>query len=170
MKTKREPGEKRTVIHSLQDAGRGIWDGVRMERNLRIHITTACYVLFSASFLGLTRGEIAVLLLTIGSVITAEMLNTAVEKFCDFNQREYSPQIRLVKDVAAGAVFVAAVFAVAIGIVILCRPALPAFILLLVTTPLYCVLLAVSLILAWFFIFWGPIRISQIFKHRPKGR
>ena len=46
---------------------------------MRIHLTAAVYVLFFSPFLGVTRSEYGVLLLTIAMVIAAEAFNTAME-------------------------------------------------------------------------------------------
>ena len=54
---------------------------------MRIHLVACAYVLFFASQLSLSRGEMACLLLAIGGVMTAETLNTALEKLCDFAQK-----------------------------------------------------------------------------------
>lgn len=137
---------------------------------MRVHVTAAFYVLACALFLGMSRGEIAVLLLTVGTVLTAEMFNTSLEKFCDFSQRRFSAQIRIVKDIAAGAVLIAAVFAVFVGITIFCRPALIDFLFLIVTTPQYLVPAMGSLVAAWFFIFWGPTKIYHKLKREPGDR
>ena len=79
--------KKRTIARSFADAFRGVGDCIRTERNMRIHLTMCVYVLFFASRIELTRGEMACLLLAIGSVMTAETLNTSVEKLCDFTQK-----------------------------------------------------------------------------------
>ncbi|WP_159459715.1 diacylglycerol kinase family protein [Scatolibacter rhodanostii] len=161
---------KRSVLRSFKDAFRGIWCTVKSERNMRIHLTSASYVLFAAFSLKLTRMEIAVLMMTIGVVISAEMLNTAIEKHCDFNQKNYCGPIRDVKDIAAGAVLMTAITAVFVGVMILWRESLWVFLWSFVQYPVKGILLLVSLVIAWFFIFWGPLKIgdkiSQIFKKR----
>ena len=83
---------------------------------MRIHLVMAVYVLFFASQLSLSRGELACLVLAIGAVMTAEALNTAVEKLCDFAQKNQNRYIRFVKDVAAGAVLLSAVGALLAGV------------------------------------------------------
>ena len=72
---------------------------------MRIHLVACAYVLFFASQLSLSRGEMACLLLAIGGVMTAETLNTALEKLCDFAQKNLNRYIRVIKDMAAGFVF-----------------------------------------------------------------
>lgn len=137
---------------------------------MRIHVTATVYVLVVSLALHISRGEMAILLLTIGAVITAEMLNTSLEKLCDFSQRRFSPQIRIVKDIAAGAVFVAAIFAVFVGIAVLCRPALLQLLVTIATTPQYLAVLLLSFVFAWFFIFWGPVKIWEKLKNNPENR
>ena len=83
---------------------------------MRIHLVMAVYVLFFASQLSLSRGEMACLVLAIGAVMAAEALNTAVEKLCDFAQKNQNRYIRFVKDVAAGAVLLSAVGALLAGV------------------------------------------------------
>lgn len=56
--------------------------------------------------------------LAIGMVIATEMLNTAIEKIADFIHPEYHKKIKIIKDISAGAVFVAAITAIIIGLII----------------------------------------------------
>ena len=125
-------GKTRTQADSFRDAARGFFHTVKTERNMRIHLTAAVYVLFFSPFLGVTRSEYGVLLLTIAMVI------------------------------AAGAVLVCAVFAAFVGIAVLWRPeAILALLITIVTNPLYLVLFILSLILAFFFIFKVPCGVRE---------
>lgn len=157
----KQPPPKRTVVRSLQDALRGIWCSLRSERNMRIHLTATLYVAFAAYSLRLSRIETALLALTIGMVISAEALNTAIEKHCDFNQKHYCGPIRNVKDIAAGGVLVAALAAIAVGIAIFWRPVLWQWLLSFVRVPHRGILLLLSFAVVWFFIFWGPDKIAE---------
>ena len=102
-------------------AGRGIWFCVRHERNFRIHMAAALYVLLFAPYFSLNRGEWAALLLTIGLVMGAEALNTAVEQTVNLVCPEKREGARVAKDAAAGAVLLCAVAAAAVGIVLFAR-------------------------------------------------
>lgn len=160
-------GKRRTLADSFGDAARGALFAVKTERNMRIHVTAAVYVLFFSPFLGVSRGEYAALILAIALVITAEGFNTAIEMLCDFAQKSYNPFIGRTKDIAAGAVLVCAVFAAIIGIVVLWRPAeLWTLICLIFTTPLYAVLFILADILALIFIFVGPVGIAGWFERK----
>ncbi len=149
-------GRRRTVLDSFRDALRGVWGCVKSERNMRIHLVVCAYVLFFASRLSLSRGEMACLVLTIGCVMSAEAMNTAVEKLCDFTQKHLNPRIRVVKDMAAGAVFLCALAAALVGAVILFRPELWTSFLAIVTDPASCAVFLVILALALAFIILGP--------------
>lgn len=96
-------------------AGRGLALAFR-ERNFRFHLCAACFVSwFAARFYELTRAEWAILLLAFGAVMGLEVVNTALEHLADRVTRERDEHIRRCKDCAAGAVLVAAIFAVGVG-------------------------------------------------------
>ncbi len=87
------------------------------ERNFRFHLCAAAFVIFvAACFYELTRGEWAVLLLTIGAVPAAEAANTSLERLCDKVEKEQDELIRRCKDCAAAAVLIASAAAVAVGV------------------------------------------------------
>ncbi|CCX38904.1 prokaryotic diacylglycerol kinase [Clostridium sp. CAG:1013] len=152
---------KRRMWHSFADAFRGIGACVRSERNMRVHLVMTVYVLFFASQLSLSRGEFACLLLAIGGVMTAETLNTAVEKLCDFNQKNLNRYIRVIKDMAAGAVLLSAIAALLVGVVILFRPELWALLWRIVAHPVALGLLLISLVVAAGFVFLGPAWVEE---------
>ncbi len=128
---------------------------------MRIHLTACAFVLYFASQLSLSRGEMACLLLAIGMVMSAELLNTAVEKLCDFNQKSQNRYIRVIKDMAAGAVLLAAVAALLVGVVILFRPELWKLLWSIVTNPPRLGLLCLSLTVAAGFVFLGPAWVGE---------
>ena len=162
-------GKRRSIADSFGDAIRGILFAVKTERNMRIHLTAALYVLFFAPFLGVTRGEYGVLILAIALVIAAEGFNTAIEMLCDCVQKSYNPFIGKTKDIAAGAVLVCAVFAAIIGFAVLWRPAeLWELIRTVATSPLYCPLFIVITAAALLFIFAGPVGIAGWFEKKKK--
>ena len=88
------------------------------QRNARIHVTLAILALFLGVALGLSTLEFALLFLTIAFVYVAEMLNTALEAVADLATSEPHSLAKIAKDVAAGAVLVAAGFAVIVGLLL----------------------------------------------------
>jgi diacylglycerol kinase len=91
---------------------------MRSERNFRFHLAAAFYVLLTAVITGLNAMEWVVILICIGSVLGAEIFNTAIEKLCDALHPQYHKLIGLVKDMAAGGVLVFAVVSAAVGCVV----------------------------------------------------
>ena len=94
----------------------GIIASVRSEAHLRFHIMIAVLISIFAYFYRLDAFGWALLLLTIGAVISAELFNTAIEKAVDTATSEIMPSAKLAKDAAAGAVLVLAVCSIFVGI------------------------------------------------------
>ena len=110
---------KQGMTASFRNALQGVVSVFIRERNMKIHSFAAAVVLLIAWRLGLPPAEKAVLVLTIAAVISAEMINTALEAIMDRVSPEYHPLARLAKDAAAGAVLVLAAAAAAVGWLIL---------------------------------------------------
>lgn len=109
-------------LKSFYYAVRGIGTACR-QRNFRFHLCAAIFVIFfAARFYSFGKAEWGVLLLTCSGVLALESVNTGLEKLADKVTEEHSHRIRLAKDCAAGAVLIAAVFAVAIGVIIFWDP------------------------------------------------
>jgi diacylglycerol kinase (ATP) len=104
-----------SLFQSFNFAAEGIVYAVRTQRNLWIHFAVAIAVLVAAIGFGGTKLELAVLLLAITFVLVAELVNTAVEATVDVASTDFSPTAKIAKDIAAGAVLVAALNAVAVG-------------------------------------------------------
>lgn len=109
-------------IKSFGYAARGVWYCIRHERNFRIHLGIAAYVLAFAPYLSLSRAEWAVLAVLMALVLCAEAVNTAVERTVDLASTERQPRARAAKDAAAGAVLLCALAAALVGILLFARP------------------------------------------------
>ena len=88
---------------------------LRTQRNMRIHFAIAIGVLVAALAFDVSRLELIALLLAIAFVLIAEMINTAVEAAVDVASTSFDPMAKLAKDIAAGAVLIAAINAIAVG-------------------------------------------------------
>jgi diacylglycerol kinase (ATP) len=106
------------VVNSLNYAFEGVIYVVRTQRNMRIHFAIAVLVLLLGVLLGVTRFELLALMVSVSFVLVAEMLNTALEKAIDVATNSFDPVARAAKDVAAGAVLIAAVNAIFVGYVV----------------------------------------------------
>lgn len=103
-------------------AMRGIATAIKTERNMKIHIAAALIVFIAAAMLQLDRVRWLFLVVAVGMVFVAELMNTAVEAVVDLISPEEHVLARVAKDTAAGAALVAAVFAVVIGIIVFYEP------------------------------------------------
>ena len=113
------------LFRSFTYSFKGVFRTISTERNLRIHITCLVYMFSILGFTDwfvLTRTDYAILLLASGTVIAAEIINTAIENAVNLASTEYNRFAEIAKDAAAGAVLVFAFFAVATGIAILFQP------------------------------------------------
>lgn len=104
---------------SFKYAFSGIFYAFKNERNFKVQLFVAILVIITAFILKVNNQEWSLLIICILIVLSLEMLNTALEKICDLIHPEKHPQIKIIKDVAAGAVLLAAIGATVIGLIIL---------------------------------------------------
>ena len=104
-----------SLLDSFNYAFEGIIHVLRTQRNMRIHFLVAVGVLIAALATGVSKLELIALLISIAFVLIAEMINTAIEGAVDVSTTSFDPNAKLAKDIAAGAVLIAAVNAVAVG-------------------------------------------------------
>ncbi|MCL2083232.1 MAG: diacylglycerol kinase family protein [Oscillospiraceae bacterium] len=107
---------KKTI--GIRYALRGLWEAIRYERNMRIHITAAFYVIAYAWIGQVQRWALCAIFLCLGLVMAAELFNASIERMGDEVSKENRPLIGMAKDMGAGAVLIAAVFSVFSGALI----------------------------------------------------
>ncbi|MDQ2794227.1 MAG: diacylglycerol kinase family protein [Bacteroidota bacterium] len=105
----------RRRVASFGHAGRGVWTALRSEVHMRYHAVATVLVLGLGFYCGLGRLEWALVALAIAGVWTAELLNTALEALTDLASPDFHPLAGKAKDIAAGAVLLAAAGAAAVG-------------------------------------------------------
>ena len=109
----------RNFWDSVNAAIKGILHTFRYERNMRVHLIAASLVVFMGLYFNMGYLNLILLLFAITFVLITEMINTAIEHLSDIIvKREFHPRIKLAKDIAAGAVFVASINAVIIGYIL----------------------------------------------------
>lgn len=106
------------LLKSFTYAFYGINYALNSDQNLIIHLIVAMVVFAAGIILQVTPIEMAILGLTILVVITAEMINTALEKTVDLITREHRIEAKIAKDISSGMVLVSAIGAVIIGLII----------------------------------------------------
>ncbi len=106
---------------AFKHATRGLIIGVKSERNLKIHALAALLVIFLSLITSISLIDFIILLLMIGLVIGMELVNSAIEKICDVLRDRYHlpyEASRDIRDIAAGAVWLQAIIAALIGVLI----------------------------------------------------
>ena len=108
---------------TFRNARKGRRLTLKSERNLRVHLLIGAFVLISAFCLNFSVSKFCILILAIAAVISAEMLNSAIEFSLDaiFHNR-YSRMVGMAKDIAAGAVMVVTISAVIVGVLLFAPP------------------------------------------------
>jgi diacylglycerol kinase (ATP) len=102
-------------IRSFSYAKAGAEHALRTQRNIWIHLLAALLVTAVALWLRVSLVELAILVVTITLVIVTEMVNTTIEVVVDHLSPEFREEAGIIKNVAAGAVLLAAVGAVIVG-------------------------------------------------------
>ena len=101
----------RGVRHALS----GLGHGALHERNFQIELALGLVAIGMAWWLRISRIEWLAVAICCGVVLSAELFNTAIEKLADTVELGHNEQIRVVKDVAAGAVLLASVASLVVG-------------------------------------------------------
>lgn len=111
----------RRFFESLRYAVEGIAYCMKTQRNMKIHLVIAIIALVLCVLLRISRVELMLAIVSISMVFICEIINTAVERAVDTATLEYHPIAKIAKDVAAGAVLVAALNSIIIGLLIFGR-------------------------------------------------
>lgn len=104
--------------NSFKYAFSGIAHSINENQNIKIHLIVAIFVLIFALILGLTRYEFFAVGLLIVLVISAEMINSAIEEVVNLLVREHRQEAKIAKDVSAGMVLIVSLFALIVGLFI----------------------------------------------------
>ncbi len=109
--------QNRNLIESFKAAFSGIFYAFKHHRNFRILIFIAFLVTLTATFFDFTLERWSILILLIGVILTAELLNTAIEVLADYvSQKNYQEDIKIIKDISAGAVLLISIFLIILSI------------------------------------------------------
>ncbi len=98
------------------------WNGIKeiykTEYNFRIHLIAAVLAIVAGFTFHLSNMEWAIIVLVIGLVLMAELINSVIEKMIDYLKPEIHPSAKIIKDVAAGVVLITAIIALIVGLLI----------------------------------------------------
>lgn len=106
------------IFKSFKYAIRGLKVLALAERNFKIELGFAIFVFALAIFFKLEKWEWGLIALAVSLVFLAELVNTAIEKTLDHLHPEEHEKVRDIKDLSAGAVLLAVIFSVFIGLLI----------------------------------------------------
>lgn len=110
---------KRTLAQSFRLAFSGLRFVLRTERNMKVHCIFAAVAIISSFFFKISGIELSFVIFSIALVFITEAANTAFELLLDFIHGDrYHADVKLLKDIAAGGVFIAALNAFVIGLFI----------------------------------------------------
>ncbi|GAA4770161.1 MULTISPECIES: diacylglycerol kinase [Flavobacterium] len=105
-------------LKSMVFAFKGAVKLITTEHSVMVQSSLAIIMIIAGFYFDITKTEWMFQILAFGLVLSIEGLNTAVEKIADFIHPDYHERIGFIKDIAAGAVFFAAMTAIAIGMFI----------------------------------------------------
>lgn len=105
-------------FYSFHYALQGLWHCCRIEQNFIIELIATWIVIMLAIVLKCTGMEWAMLIVCIVLVLSMEMINTAIERACDHFGNGHNSAVKVIKDVAAGAVLLASVASAIIGCIV----------------------------------------------------
>lgn len=114
---KKQKGLKK-FINSFTYPIKGLRYAYKNEQNLALDVGMALIVVIFGFLFKVNKYEWAILVLTIGLVISCELINTAIEAVVDLVTEEYHPLAKVAKDTSAAAVLVFAIVAIIVGLII----------------------------------------------------
>jgi len=109
---------RKSVARSFSYALDGVMFVLRTQKHMQVHCAIIVLVLLAALGIRVSPSDMLMLMLAMALVLVTEMLNTAIESAIDISVSTYNPQAKAAKDVAAGAVLIAAFYSVVVGVTI----------------------------------------------------
>jgi|SRR5688572_10459099 len=105
-------------LNSVLFAMQGMKQFFFRDRNGKIQLVIGVTAVALGLTVSLSPFQWLLVLFCIGLVISLEMINSAIERYCDLITTDFHPGIKIIKDVAAGAVLVASIMSLVIGLII----------------------------------------------------
>ena len=112
---RKEREHDKRLVESFNYAIEGLTSALQNEKHMKFHILSAILIVILAILTNASKVEILLVSISVAFVIITELINTAVEALVDLISPERHPLAKLAKDVAAGAVLVAAINAICVG-------------------------------------------------------
>ena len=149
---------------SFKSAFKGVWYTIKSESHMRFHMVAGFYVLLFSLFYEFSVSQTALLILLIASVMFAEIINTCLEELCNLVADRYEPIVKIVKDMAAGAVLVLSIASAIIAIIFYWNvPVIMQILSYFAKNIFMLVLLIISAVISVVFVALGPTGIKTAF-------
>lgn len=106
------------MIHFFKSVGfafSGLKHMIRKERNFQIQVICLILVIITSFYFNINSTDWINILLVSGLVLCLESINSALEKTCNLITTEIKPEIKIIKDIAAGAVWIASMIALSVA-------------------------------------------------------
>lgn len=110
--------KNKNFFEALKNSTNGLVYAIGEQKNLKIQIFIAIIVIIFSIILQINKIEMLFVCISIFFVIFAEVVNTSIEKTVDLVTEEYNEKAKIAKDVAAGAVIIASLNAIVVGIIV----------------------------------------------------
>ena len=110
--------KNKSFLQSLRHASDGFFHLLKTERNMRVHAVMTVLVILCSVIFNLTAIEKVIVIFLCGSVISAELINTAIENSVDLSCSVFNMYAKRAKDLASAAVLVTSIFAAVCGLII----------------------------------------------------
>jgi len=108
----------KTFFNAVLFASQGIKQFFSHDRNGKIQMVIGITAIILGFTVSLSSFQWLLVLFCIGLVISLEMINSSIERYCDLVTTNFHPGIKTIKDMAAGAVLVASITSLIIGLII----------------------------------------------------
>ena len=110
----KKPPFYKSLLYSIK----GIFWMLKSERNFQLEVFALIINLFLIVYFKLNSTDVALILLVCFLVLIAETINTAIEKICDFVEPNSNKKIGIIKDISAGAVILATLLSIIVGVLV----------------------------------------------------
>ncbi|MDX2174285.1 MAG: diacylglycerol kinase family protein [Bacteroidota bacterium] len=105
-------------IQAFGFAFNGLFTALKTETHLKIHLLATILVVIAGIYSKISKIEWIAIIICCGTVIAAELFNSAIEKVCDIISPDKNPKIKFIKDVSAGAVLVLSLMSICVAVFI----------------------------------------------------
>lgn len=105
-------------ISAFNSAFNGLFNALKNETHLKIHFVTCIIVLIAGFYFKISINDWLWIILCCALVVSAELVNSAIENVCDLIDKNYNPKIKYIKDVSAASVLVLSLFSLIVAFLI----------------------------------------------------